>query len=443
MTIKRLIIFFCIAIASICITSCISKKSITKENTTTPLNDSDGDGVNDAEDICPDIKGPVALQGCPDRDGDGLADVNDHCPDVIGIARLKGCPIPDTDKDGINDEEDQCPTVFGYARYQGCAIPDTDGDGINDEEDKCINEPGIAANQGCPEINLHDVDTDADGVKDAEDSCVNVSGSARNHGCPESIKINKPKTKNSKGAKLQEARAVPAKAGNATNQNSEKAFEKIAAVTDEKEKTDLLADSIKTLIADTTQKSATLTFSFFKTIQQQANGKLAVNFIANATGEQAVTKNAAGEFEFIQKNDSLAICTISNIEYYKSFYLSLVYDTTDFEIAAIDKSAEQTLDFIEGNNWQWQLQTMAAKAHNTNITLQVNAATKEGFKYIIAQHKLNIKITDSKSGSEATKTGFKPGSWLGANFGYLMAGLASVFIIFMLVRRRKNEDKAK
>ncbi|MBS1511458.1 MAG: OmpA family protein [Bacteroidetes bacterium] len=114
--------------------------------------DRDGDGIIDAEDKCPDVKGLASLQGCPDRDGDGIADAEDKCPDVAGLAKYGGCPIPDTDKDGINDEQDKCPTVKGVARYQGCPVPDTDKDGVNDEEDKCPNEAGPASNYGCPVI---------------------------------------------------------------------------------------------------------------------------------------------------------------------------------------------------------------------------------------------------------------------------------------------------
>jgi OmpA-OmpF porin, OOP family len=116
------------------------------------VTDRDGDGIPDAEDKCPDLRGLAALQGCPDRDGDGIADGDDKCPDVVGVSRYQGCPIPDTDKDGINDEMDKCPTVPGVSRYMGCPIPDTDGDGINDEEDKCINDKGPATNFGCPVI---------------------------------------------------------------------------------------------------------------------------------------------------------------------------------------------------------------------------------------------------------------------------------------------------
>lgn len=119
-----------------------------------PPPDTDGDGIIDADDKCPTIKGLAKYQGCPipDTDKDGINDEEDKCPTVPGLARYQGCPIPDTDKDGINDEEDKCPTVFGVARYQGCPVPDTDGDGTNDEEDKCVTIPGPKENFGCPVI---------------------------------------------------------------------------------------------------------------------------------------------------------------------------------------------------------------------------------------------------------------------------------------------------
>jgi outer membrane protein OmpA-like peptidoglycan-associated protein len=116
--------------------------------------DSDGDGIIDANDKCPNVPGTAKYDGCPvpDSDKDGINDEEDRCPTVPGLARYQGCPIPDTDKDGINDEEDKCPNQAGVARYQGCPIPDTDGDGVNDEEDKCPTEMGLPENFGCPAL---------------------------------------------------------------------------------------------------------------------------------------------------------------------------------------------------------------------------------------------------------------------------------------------------
>lgn len=118
---------------------------------TAPL-DTDGDGIPDAEDACPNEAGPASLKGCPDKDGDGIADKDDKCPDVKGLAVFQGCPPPDKDGDGIMDSEDKCPDVAGVARFKGCPVPDTDGDGLNDEVDHCPMEAGPASNNGCPEV---------------------------------------------------------------------------------------------------------------------------------------------------------------------------------------------------------------------------------------------------------------------------------------------------
>lgn len=143
--------------------------------------DSDGDGIPDPKDKCPNQAGLARYDGCPipDRDGDGINDEVDKCPDQPGIQKYNGCPIPDTDKDGVNDENDKCPNEAGLPKYNGCPIPDTDGDGINDEEDKCPNEKGLAKYNGCPIP-----DTDSDGINDEEDRCPEVAGIAAMMGCP-------------------------------------------------------------------------------------------------------------------------------------------------------------------------------------------------------------------------------------------------------------------
>ncbi|MBJ6367364.1 OmpA family protein [Snuella sedimenti] len=138
--------------------------------------DTDGDGIYDKDDACPDVAGLEAFNGCPDTDGDGIEDSKDSCPNEAGLAELNGCP--DTDGDGIADKDDNCPTVAGLKALSGC--PDADGDGITDADDKCPNTAGPAANKGCPWP-----DTDGDGVLDKDDKCPDVKGTVANNGCPE------------------------------------------------------------------------------------------------------------------------------------------------------------------------------------------------------------------------------------------------------------------
>lgn len=145
------------------------------------MKDSDGDGVVDELDLCPNEKGIPALKGCPDKDGDGVPDIQDKCPDQAGPQIYNGCP--DTDGDGIPDHEDECPNVAGSKANRGCPFTDRDGDGIPDDEDKCPDKAGKKENGGCP-----DLDSDGDGIPDAKDKCPGQAGLPENDGCPESDK---------------------------------------------------------------------------------------------------------------------------------------------------------------------------------------------------------------------------------------------------------------
>ncbi len=119
--------------------------------------DTDGDGIFDPDDTCPEVPGVPEYEGCPipDTDGDGILDPDDECVDVPGVVEYEGCPIPDTDGDGILDPDDECVDVPGVPEYEGCPIPDTDGDGILDPDDKCVEEPenvnGFEDADGCPD----------------------------------------------------------------------------------------------------------------------------------------------------------------------------------------------------------------------------------------------------------------------------------------------------
>jgi hypothetical protein len=103
--------------------------------------DSDGDGVPDDVDQCPDVPedkdGFQDEDGCPDydNDNDGIYDLQDKCPnepeDFDGFEDSDGCPDPDNDRDGIPDNVDKCPNtpedIDGYQDDDGC--PDGGGPG--------------------------------------------------------------------------------------------------------------------------------------------------------------------------------------------------------------------------------------------------------------------------------------------------------------------------
>jgi OOP family OmpA-OmpF porin len=164
--------------------------------------DSDGDGVLDRDDLCPqekeDVDGFEDQDGCDDRDNDrdGIPDSVDRCrdkpEDKDGFQDDDGCPDLDDDNDGIPDAQDQCrfkpEDRDGFQDDDGCPDLDNDNDGIPDSQDRCPDGPedkdGFNDADGCP-----DPDNDADGIPDDKDRCPNSredkDGFHDDDGCPD------------------------------------------------------------------------------------------------------------------------------------------------------------------------------------------------------------------------------------------------------------------
>ncbi len=153
--------------------------------------DTDGDGLCDKEDKCPDEPGLKEKDGCPekkedkekckDSDKDDVCDAEDECPNLPGPKENKGCPTNDRDRDGVPDDKDKCPDVPGFKQFDGCPMNDRDNDGIRDDIDRCPDEPGPVSNLGCPQGKG---DADGDGIPDELDQCPNTFGVKEHNGCP-------------------------------------------------------------------------------------------------------------------------------------------------------------------------------------------------------------------------------------------------------------------
>ena len=118
--------------------------------------DSDGDGVADGIDRCPNTPSGARVDsyGCElDSDGDGVKDSLDKCPGTpAGVSvNADGCPM-DSDGDGVTDDKDKCPGTPAGAKVDenGCEL-DGDNDGVVDRLDECPNSaPGVQVDiKGC------------------------------------------------------------------------------------------------------------------------------------------------------------------------------------------------------------------------------------------------------------------------------------------------------
>ncbi len=149
--------------------------------------DTDGDGVKDHKDECPDtpLGAVVDAAGCPiDSDRDGVPDGLDACVDTPrgAVVSADGCPF-DSDGDGIFDGLDRCGDTPAGALVDASGCPrDGDGDGVVDGIDRCADTPRGASVDatGCPS------DADGDGVYDGIDLCANtpVDLEVDERGCP-------------------------------------------------------------------------------------------------------------------------------------------------------------------------------------------------------------------------------------------------------------------
>ena len=112
--------------------------------------DTDGDGVLDMWDECPNTPAGVTVSslGCEiqdlnrDSDNDRVPDSIDECPNTVAGAAVdpKGCSL-DSDMDGVLTGVDRCPGTPPGAQVDefGCIPRDDDTDGVANNADNCPN----------------------------------------------------------------------------------------------------------------------------------------------------------------------------------------------------------------------------------------------------------------------------------------------------------------
>lgn len=90
-----------------------------------------------------------------DSDGDGVADAYDLCPDSGNIVvDARGCPEADNDRDGVVNRLDRCPRTPDNIKVNSRGCPsDSDRDGVIDALDACPGTPWdiVVDQRGCPQ----------------------------------------------------------------------------------------------------------------------------------------------------------------------------------------------------------------------------------------------------------------------------------------------------
>jgi M6 family metalloprotease-like protein len=134
--------------------------------------DTDGDGVRDRVDNCPDDPNP----GQEDDDEDEIGNACDSCPDD---------PVNDIDEDGVCGDVDNCPTTANADQ------DDDDTDGVGNACDNCPDVGNAGQGDGdsdeigdlcdnCPGVpNFDQTNSDVDTLGDACDNCPDVDNAAQ------------------------------------------------------------------------------------------------------------------------------------------------------------------------------------------------------------------------------------------------------------------------
>jgi hypothetical protein len=135
-------------------------------------NDTDGDGIDDAYDSCPNGNTNWSSTATTDWDADGCQDSMEDTDD---------------DNDGVSDNYDSCPKgLLGWTSYSG---NDYDSDGCKDsnEDYDDDNDWVFDADDSCPKGELgwtstNSTDADSDGCRDSTEDSDGGAGSGNNTG---------------------------------------------------------------------------------------------------------------------------------------------------------------------------------------------------------------------------------------------------------------------
>ena len=109
------------------------------------ITDTDNDSIADSLDLCPNVQGVLSQNGCPLKcEADEIKRTDGTCQPKSALPRNVAI---DTDGDGIVDEVDKCPDVTGFKKNNGCPTPEAEEEAdeetdTTEEDDKDVDCEG-------------------------------------------------------------------------------------------------------------------------------------------------------------------------------------------------------------------------------------------------------------------------------------------------------------
>ena len=109
------------------------------------ITDTDNDSIADSLDLCPNVQGVLSQNGCPLKcKADEIKRTDGTCQPKSALPRNVAI---DTDGDGIVDEVDKCPDVTGFKKNNGCPTPEAEEEAdeetdTTEEDDKDVDCEG-------------------------------------------------------------------------------------------------------------------------------------------------------------------------------------------------------------------------------------------------------------------------------------------------------------
>jgi len=150
---------------------------------------------------------------------------------------------------------------------------------------------------------------------------------------------------------------------------------------------------------DTILKKAALAVSYFSNMKLGETKSIIVRVAANQSEEQVgkdLKAERKEEEKWSKQNDSTIILT-TTLQLYEYLKISLIYDTTDFQITRVTQKDLQKIDFNVGNRWEWKIKAISPNKRQASITLNIKAYTPDAAETILVPHEIPITIYFSYS----------------------------------------------